>query len=91
MDNTTNLKNHVIAVIQPFVLAQHVYVYENGECIKNIDCTLADLNKTCYGLCKEYNIKTLDLIGVKDYIARLKDEMSATTEYQNFQIDIKLN
>lgn len=89
--NNTTLKNYVVAVIQPFVLVQHVYVYENGECSKNIYCTLADLNETCYNLCKDYNIKTLDLIGARDYIARIKDEISTMTKYKNFQIDINLN
>ena len=85
------LKNHVIAVIQPFVLLQNVYVYREGECLKAVNCSLEEINNICYALCREYDIHNLDLIGVKDYIVRIKNEMSNLTNYQEFNIKITLN
>ncbi len=83
--------SHVVAVIQPFIMLQNIYVYRDGECVKATNCSLEEINNICYTLCREYDIHNLDLIGVRDYITRIKNEMSNLTAYQQFNIKITLN
>lgn len=77
--------DHVVVCVHPFVMRQEVSAYKNGECIEHIECTIEDLDKTCYELCKKHNIHQLDYAGNKDYGTKLEEKMSFY-KYDNFAI-----
>ena len=80
--------NHVVAVITPFALYQKISVYIDGECKKTIDCKMEDVEKSCYTLCKEFNIHQLDVHGWQGFGDKLQRELNKSTEFNDFQITV---
>lgn len=81
--------DRVIANVHPFVIMQTINVYKNNRQINSVICDLKDLTKTCYNLCKQYDIHRLELVGQQLYSLHIKDELAAN-QYNDFDIDIKI-
>ena len=77
--------DHVVVCVHPFVMRQEISVFQNGECVKHIECDLNELDKIAYDLCKEYNIHQLDYAGAKDYGLKLEEKINLY-KYGNFAI-----
>lgn len=79
--------NHIVTTIRPFVMEQEVNVYENGECKKNVKCTLSELENVIADLAKEFNIQTVDLAGSNQLFGlRLKEKLMS--KYAENQLNI---
>lgn len=79
--------DHVIICIHPFIMRQEVMVYQNGVCVKHTDCTMDEVAKVCYNLCKEYNIHRVDLAGVIKYCSKIKEDLLTPDKYDNFEFE----
>lgn len=67
--------NHIVTMIHPFVMEQEVCVYQNGECVKVVKCTLDDIEKTCIDLCNEFDIDIIDTKGGQLYAMKMKKHL----------------
>lgn len=82
-------KDYIIASIKPFVMQQEVSVYLNGNCLKTVNCTIDDIEKTISMLANEYNIKHIDLIEKANmYSTKIKDYLM--TQYADKEFDIAI-
>ena len=81
--------DHVVVNVQPFLAQQEVSVYKDGNCVETTQCTMQELSKTCYALCKKFNINELDVAGVPAFSKRLKDSM-ASTQFEDFKINVNI-
>lgn len=81
--------DHVVVNIQPFLAEQEVSVYKDGKCVKSTKCILKELDKTCYALCKEFDIDQLDVAGVPAFTQKLKTKMTSTN-FEDFKINVNV-
>ena len=81
--------DHVVAIINPFVMEHTISVYKDGECKKTIKCTMENIEKVCYSLCKEFNIHQLDIHGMTGMVDKLQRELNKNTEFNNFEIIVQ--
>lgn len=81
--------DHVVAVIQPFIMEQEVSVYKGNECIEVQHCSLRDLENACYALCKKHDIHQLELYGNQLYSLHIKDNLKMD-KYAKFNLDINI-
>lgn len=77
------MNSHITAFIRTFILEQEVNVYQNGECIRTVKCTLDDMEKVINSLMKEYNISQVDIAGNSAYALKLKDHLQ--TKYSKLE------
>ena len=83
------MNDHITAFIRSFVLEQEVDVYQNGECVKTVKCTLDNIEKVINNLIKEYNISQIDIAGSKEYAFKIKEHLQ--TKYSKFKDNLKIN
>jgi len=84
------MNDNITAFIHAFILEQEVKVYQNGECIKTVKCTLDDLEETIYSLVNLYNIKQINLAGNQLYSLRVKEKMM-DSKYNKFKDKLEIN
>ncbi len=80
--------DHVIISFHPFVMAQNISVYKNGECVEVKECHLKDVSETCYELCKKHDIHQVDYCGNRTFGKKIEDKFKDfnLTEYDNFNV-----
>ena len=83
--------DRIVATIHPFVLIQEISVYKNDECIKNVSCSLTDMEDTIYTLCKEFNVNKVDIAGGQLYGLKIKEHFAANKFNNSNQIDIEIH
>ena len=59
--------NRIIAMLQPFVTTQIIYVYENNLKKDAIQCSERKVVDTIYKACQDYNVEEIEFIGLKQY------------------------
>lgn len=69
------MKGYIIVNFHPFDLYQTISVYQNGEEIANYTTPIEELNSLIPALCKQYEIKNVDLCGNVHYLSKFKAEM----------------
>ena len=77
----------VVVFFQPFAIQQNIVVYKNNEIINNRQVKITDVAATVKGLCSQYNIKSVDLKGNKDYLNKYKAEI-LTGDYNLLDVNI---
>ena len=83
--------NAVVVKIHPFILSQTIYIYKNNLCIHSIKCKQKELSSLCVSLCKQYNLHTIQLNGGgARFLSGIKNQI-AQANFDNFDIDIKIN
>lgn len=83
----------IIAITNPFVVKQTVYVYEDGNKININEPKMEDLENTILSFSKDYDIKDITLIGSKQYNKgiekRLKEQ--ELSKYNKSELNIVMN
>lgn len=85
------MNKHIIAMIHPFVVEQEVSVYDNGECIKTINCTLDNIENAILSLVNQYNIKQIDLAGNQIYNLKIRDNINTNTNFNKNELNITIH
>lgn len=61
------MAKHIITMVQPFMIDQQVIVYENGNKIDAIQCTVDDLPTTIADKANQYEITDIQIGGPRKY------------------------
>lgn len=80
----------IICRLQPFLMEQDIYVYENGNKLDATKATSQDLINTIISLADRYNIKSIDFSGPAQYsrgIGNQLQEASLVKYNQKFSIN----
>jgi hypothetical protein len=85
------MNKHIIAMVHPFVVEQEVSVYDNGECIKTMNCTLDNIENTILTLANQYNIKQIDLAGSQIYNLKIRDNINTNTNFNKNELNITIH
>jgi len=65
----------IVAILKPFEIQQHFYVYKNGNRVEEVTTKMQDVCETVVELAKEYNIKKIDFAGPKQFTSGLIDHI----------------
>jgi hypothetical protein len=77
------MNKHIVCCIHPFVANQEIDVYQDGECIKAVNCTLEQLEDTIVELGIKYNINKIDLKGGQLYSLKIKENLELNKYTEN--------
>lgn len=82
----------IVTVIKPFVVDQHIFVYENGNKIDLITCKLEEIPTKMLELCSKYSSNRIELVGPKNYNRGIKKQIKELemTKYNKEEIEIIL-
>jgi len=84
--------NKLVINIEPFLLMQKVYSYNDNGVNKEIEMPTADLDTTLFQLIEDNNIEELSIAGSKNYTQKIKENIleKELTKYGVNKINIKL-
>ena len=79
--------DYITVAIQPFVLAQTIFVYKNDTCVCQEKRNMKDLGPAIANLAKEYSIKDVHIKGGLFHANKLKSVLTS----KKFDFDEPLN
>ena len=84
--------NKLVINIEPFLLMQKVYSYNDNGINKEIEMPTADLDAALFQLIEDNNIEELSIAGSKNYTQKIKENIleKELTKYGVNKINIKL-
>ena len=84
--------NKLVINIEPFLLMQKVYSYNDNGVNKEIEMPTADLDTALFQLIEDNNIEELSIAGSKNYTQKIKENIleKESTKYGINKINIKL-
>ena len=84
--------NKLVINIEPFLLMQKVYSYNDNGVNKEIEMPTADLDTALFQLIEDNNIEELSIAGSKNYTQKIKENIleKELTKYGINKINIKL-
>lgn len=84
--------NKLVINIEPFLLMQKVYSYNDNGVNKEIEMSTADLDTALFQLIEDNNIEELSIAGSKNYTQKIKENIleKELTKYGVNKINIKL-
>lgn len=84
--------NKLVINIEPFLLMQKVYSYNDNGVNKEIEMPTADLDTALFQLIEDNNIEELSIAGSKNYTQKIKENIleKELTKYGVNKINIKL-
>jgi len=85
------MNKHIIAMVHPFVVEQEVSVYDNGECVKTINCTLDNIENAILSLVNQYDVKQIDLAGNQIYNLKIRDNINTNTNFNKNELNITIH
>ncbi len=63
----------IVCMLKPFSIQQQIYVYEDGNKIEAVECTIEDFTETIFTLNNNYEgLDEVDLVGPKQYAKGLQ-------------------
>ena len=79
----------IVSVIAPFDMNQHIYVFENGLKVDQLDCSLKNLAESILDISSKYIIDEINISGPKHYSAKIKNQIlkADLTKYKKFDPD----
>ncbi len=82
----------IVTVVKPFVMDQHIFVYENGNKIDLVTCKLEEVPAKMLELCSKHSSETIELVGPKNYNKGIKKQIKELemTKYNKEKINIIL-
>ena len=85
--------DHIVCRVQPFMYKQEVSVYQNGECVKNVRCTLSDFQDVVLALADQYDIHKVDLAGSSLFVSKVKKDLEKRNleMYSNRKLEVFLH
>lgn len=69
------MKRKIICIIQPFVLKQTIYVYENDNKLQVFEEEIENLPNIIFNLSEKYHIKEIRFYGSKNYSKNIENEI----------------
>lgn len=69
------MSKYITCKMQLFDLKQKVNVYIDNQIEKTVECTIDEIAKVMYELCKEYDIEEIKLNGNVTYCMKLQDTL----------------
>lgn len=69
------MKKKIICLIQPFILKQTIYVYQNGNKLQIFEEEIEKLPKLIFDLSNKHNIKEIRFYGSKSYSKNIENEI----------------
>lgn len=84
------MNKHIVCCIHPFIINQEVDVYQNGKCIKTVNCTLDTLESTLIELGVKYNINIIDIKGGQLYALKIKENLEMN-KYANNKFEVNIH
>ena len=84
--------NKLVINIEPFLLMQKAYSYNNKGINKEIEMPTAELDTALFQLIEDNNVEELSIAGSKKYTQRIKENIlkKELTKYGVNKINIKL-
>lgn len=79
------MKDCLSCKIEPFDLKQKIDIFKEGENIGSVECTLDELEKVVYDLCKENSIENVMLNGNALFCMKFSNNLS------NYNKNIPIN
>ena len=82
----------IMSVIKPFILEQNVIVYEDGNKLDVISCTINDMPEAMLQLAKQYDLNNIELAGPVSYLKGIQKQIQELemSTYSTNNIEIKL-
>lgn len=65
----------MVAMLQPFEMAQKIYVYENGNLVEVSTSNIDNFANSVFALKDKYNATKMDLIGPSKFSKGCKDKI----------------
>lgn len=85
----------IVSIDRPFDMVKSFIVYEDGNKIDVQEYTVEDRTDKLFALVKKYNIKQVDLVGPKKYMAGVKNQIEKAKitlyELNQEELDVEIN
>jgi len=79
------MKDCLSCKIEPFDLKQKIDIYKNERIVNTVECTLDELEKVIYNLCKENSIEDVMINGNTLFCMKFSNNIT------NYNKDIPIN
>lgn len=79
------MKDCLSCKIEPFDLKQKIDIYKNERIVDTVECTLDELEKVVYNLCKENSIEDVMINGNTLFCMKFSNNIT------NYNKDIPIN
>ena len=82
------MRDGIVVAIHPFLKNQKVEVYKDNEKIETVNCSIKDLEKTIYTLCKDYGLYEVHTFGGFMYGDKLKEQLEQELKFGFGKINV---
>lgn len=82
------MNKHIIVEFQLFDATHKVMIYEDGACKSIYEVATGNIEGMLKNYSEDPNVKKIDLIGNKEYLEKIKNNIMTDFSHEDIQIDI---